>query len=200
MFGDPVENPKGWEVKRLGDVCTKITDGTHKTPNYQQSGIPFISAKNIVDGKLDFTDVKFITYVEYQEIQRRCNLELGDVLLSKSGTLGNPAILEQSYPIGIFESLAVLKFNKERLSSLFLHEQLMQPFVQAQFQDKKRGIAVPHLHLNVIEGIRIILPPRVFQDRFAAFVAAADKSKFAVRKSLEKLDAVYKALSKEAFG
>jgi type I restriction enzyme S subunit len=47
MFGDPVTNPKGWEVKRLEDVTTKITDGTHKTPQYVQEGILFLSAKNI---------------------------------------------------------------------------------------------------------------------------------------------------------
>ena len=51
-----------------------------------------------------------------------------------------------------------------------------------------------------LSDLNIFLPPRHLQDRFAAFVAAADKSKFAVRQSLEKLEAVYKALSKEAFG
>ena len=56
MFGDPVENEKGWDVKKLGDVCAKITDGTHKTPNYQDSGIVFISAKNIKNGYFDYSD------------------------------------------------------------------------------------------------------------------------------------------------
>ena len=49
MFGDePVENRK-WKVEKLGTLCSKITDGTHKTPSYQHQGITFISAKNIID-------------------------------------------------------------------------------------------------------------------------------------------------------
>ena len=62
MFSD-----NHYELIRLADVCTKITDGTHKTPNYLSEGITFISAKNIVKNKLDFSDVKYISEDEYQD-------------------------------------------------------------------------------------------------------------------------------------
>jgi type I restriction enzyme S subunit len=83
-----------YPVCRLGDVCSKITDGTHKTPNYLDAGVTFISAKNIVNGELDFSDVKYISDQEYAEIQKLCQTEMGDILLTKSGSLGAPVIVK----------------------------------------------------------------------------------------------------------
>src|SRR5690606_28244855 len=54
MFGDPVKNEKGWEVKRLEDVCSKITDGTHHSPKNTSTGFKYITAKHIKNCNLDF--------------------------------------------------------------------------------------------------------------------------------------------------
>ena len=88
MFGDPVINPKGWEVRKLSELCSKITDGTHKTPTYLSSGIPFISAKNIKSGKINWENTKFISFEEHQALTSRCRPEINDVLLTKSGSIG----------------------------------------------------------------------------------------------------------------
>ena len=109
-----------YNIKRLGDVCTKITDGTHKTPLYQLSGVTFISAKNIVNEKLDFSDVKYISESEYNEIQNRCQTEKGDILLSKSGSLGIPVIFNEKFPVGLFESLAVIKYDRDILIEIIV--------------------------------------------------------------------------------
>ena len=66
-FVEMFEN-KGYPVCKLSEYTTKITDGTHKTPNYLSEGVVFISAKNIVNGKLNFSDVKHISKEECSEI------------------------------------------------------------------------------------------------------------------------------------
>lgn len=159
-------------------MCSKITDGTHKTPKYQESGITFISAKNIVDGKLDFTDVKYIMQEEYEEIQKRCQTEIGDVLMAKSGSLGTLAIVETDQPLGLFESLAILKYNRQQLDGVFLKVQLQSDMAQRQLMSGVKGVAVKHLHLNVISEISIIVPSMEYQTQFADFVRQSDKSKF----------------------
>jgi len=174
MFGAEKE----YSRMTLAEVCTKITDGTHKTPDYQESGIAFISAKNIIDGKLSFDDIKHITEKEYTEIQRRCRTEKGDVLMAKSGSLGTVAIVETDDPLGLFESLAVLKYDRTKLDGVFLHSQLQSESVQQQLMSGVKGVAVKHLHLNVISQIRIIVPPIEEQRIFAEFVIQTDKSKF----------------------
>lgn len=160
------------------ELCRKITDGTHKTPVYQKNGITFISAKNIIDGKLDFSDVKYINQTEYSEIQKRCQTEYGDVLMSKSGSLGALAIVDTQEPLGLFESLAVLKYDRDRVDGVFLKEQLRSDSAQGQLMQGVKGVAVKHLHLNVINEIEVIIPPMDQQRAFSDFVRQSDKSKF----------------------
>ena len=191
---------RDYPMYRLGDVCVKIADGTHKTPNYLECGVTFISAKNIVDGELDFTDVKYISDDEYAEIQKRCQTEIGDILLSKSGSLGSPAIVKTSQRIGLFESLAVLKYDRSKVLPAFLCEQLKSDNVQRQFRIGTKGVAIKHLHLGVIADTNIIVPPIEEQSTFAALVEQVDKSKFEIQKSLEKLETLKKALMQKYFG
>ena len=185
---------------RLGDACKKITDGTHKTPNYLDDGITFISAKNIIDGELDFSDVKYISEDEYQEIQKRCQTEKNDILLSKSGSLGAPVIVRTEEKLGLFESLAVLKYERDRFLSEFLCEQLKMDMVQRQFTSGTKGVAIKHLHLGVIADTEIIEPPMEEQKIFADFVKQVDKSKVAVQKSLDETQKLFDSLMQEYFG
>ena len=171
---------KGYPEYKLKELCSKITDGTHKTPNYQGNGITFISAKNIINGKLSFADVKYITTEEYKEIQKRCMTEPGDVLMAKSGSLGTVAIVDTDQPLGLFESLAVLKYDRAKLDGVFLKEQLRSDTAQRQLMAGVKGVAVKHLHLNVISEVPVIVPPIDMQGQFATFVEQSDKSKFTV--------------------
>lgn len=188
------------ELIRLADVCTKITDGTHKTPNYLSEGITFISAKNIVKNKLDFSDVKYISKDEYQEIQKRCQTEFNDILLSKSGSLGTPVIVKTDKKLGLFESLAVLKYDRSKLVPEFLCEQLKSEEIQRQFKVGVKGVAIKHLHLGVIGNVKIIVPPLELQNQFASFVKAIDKSRSRIQKSLEASQELFDSLMQEYFG
>ncbi|EGC75042.1 hypothetical protein HMPREF0490_01204 [Lachnospiraceae bacterium 6_1_37FAA] len=167
-----------YKTEKLGSVCTKITDGTHKTPTYLDEGITFISAKNIVNGELDFSDVKHISEEEYQEIQKRCQTAIYDILLSKSGSLGAPVIVKTEEKLGLFESLAVIKYDREKLLPEFLCEQLKTDRIQRQFTTGTKGVAIKHLHLGVIAETDVIVPPIEEQRQFADFVKQVDKSKF----------------------
>lgn len=172
---------KEYCVDKLKNVCSKITDGTHKTPNYLDEGITFISAKNIVNGELDFSDIKYISEEEYQETQKRCQTELNDILLSKSGSLGAPVIVKTTEKLGLFESLAVIKYDREKLLPEFLCEQLKTDIVQRQFTTGTKGVAIKHLHLGVIGETDIIIPPVEHQEEFADFVQQVNKSKAVVQ-------------------
>ena len=199
MFGNEIVENGKYKVEKLEDVCDLITDGTHKTPNYQQKGIRFISAKNIINGKIDLTDTKFITEEEYKQIQKRCRVEKNDVLLTKSGSLGSSAIIDFDIPIGLFESLAVIKYKRNLLNGIFVKELLSAESSQKQFNNGVKGIAIKHLHLNVIAALKIPIPPIELQNDFATYVQQIDKSKFAVQKSLEKTETLYKSLMQRYF-
>ena len=198
-FVEMFEN-KGYPVCKLSEYTTKITDGTHKTPNYLSEGVVFISAKNIVNGKLNFSDVKHISKEEYDEIQKRCELKKGDILLSKSGSLGAPVVVETDECLGLFESLAVLKGKWNLINNIFLCEQLKTQEIQRQFKAAEKGIAVKHLHLGVIANTNIIVSPIDLQNQFADFVHQVDKSKAAIQKSLDETQLLFDSLMQKYFG
>ena len=184
----------------LSEICDKITDGTHKTPQYLEEGITFISAKNIVNGELDFKNVKFISEEEYQEIQNRCQTESGDILLSKSGSLGAPVIVKTTEKLGLFESLAILKYNRKMIVPEFLCEQLKSDEVQRQFKTGTKGVTIKHLHLGVIASTQVIVPPMEIQQHFGDFVDQINKSKAAVQKSLDETQMLFDSLMQKYFG
>jgi type I restriction enzyme, S subunit len=72
--------PKGWRKTTIGDVCNKVTDGTHKTPHYTENGVPFLSVKDVTKGFIDFSNTRFISKTEHEELTRRCKPEINDLL------------------------------------------------------------------------------------------------------------------------
>ena len=86
MFGDPVSNPKGWKKKKIKQVLTKLTDGTHHSPPAMDEGIPYITAKHIKEGFIDFySKPTFVSIEDHKAIYSRCDPIQGDVLYIKDG-------------------------------------------------------------------------------------------------------------------
>lgn len=107
----PFDIPETWKWVTLGSILNKLTDGTHKTPKYSVDGIKFVSVKDMSNGFLSLENTKFISKEEHQELYTRCNPEKGDILLSKVGTTGVPAIVNTTEQFSLFVSVALLKFN-----------------------------------------------------------------------------------------
>lgn len=164
----PFDIPETWKWVRLGEILLKLTDGTHKTPKYSSCGIPFISVKNISDGKLSFSNTKFITEAEHQELYKRCNPEYGDILLSKVGTTGVPAIVNTHQAFSLFVSVALLKFNITRINNRYIYNLLQSPLVQEQARENTRGVGNKNWVLDAISNTVIPLPPLEEQKRIVA--------------------------------
>jgi type I restriction enzyme, S subunit len=122
MFGDPVTNPKGWELKTLGELCTKITDGEHGTVKRLESGRLYLMARNIDrKGNLDLSDVSYISEADHQRIYKRCGPEKGDVLLVCVGaTIGKALVVPDIGEFSLARSVALLKPGKEIVSEYLL--------------------------------------------------------------------------------
>lgn len=199
MFGDLEHNINKFNKVKMKEICNKITDGTHKTPNYLNEGIKFISAKDIKTGKLDLTNTKYISVEEYYEIQKRCQLENGDILLSKSGSIGTPVVLDVDEPLGIFESLAVLKIKNNIVNNIYVCEFLRSYSAQRKILFGTKGISIKHLHLNVLRELEILIPPIELQNKFADFAKQVDKLKFEMEKSLKELEENFNSLMQKIF-
>ncbi|QOR36359.1 restriction endonuclease subunit S [Clostridium sp. 'deep sea'] len=200
MFGDPVTNPKGWEIRKLSDVTNRITDGVHQKPNYTQDGIPFISVKNISNGTLVFDDCKYISINSHTKYTSRCKPERGDILYTKVGArYGVPAIVDNNIEFSIYVSVALLKPKKEYLNSVFLKEMMKTPYVFRQAIKSIKGIGVPDLHLKEIKNFNVIVPAMAVQDNYEIQVRRIHLLKEQVQKSLTECRNYYNCILKKAF-
>src|SRR6266478_6508273 len=108
-------------VACLSSLSSKIVDGVHHTPAYLSKGVPFITVENLTCGHgIDFSDTRFISETDHLEFIKRTKPELGDVLITKDGTLGVSRVIETSIEFSIFVSVALVKPNKEVLDPWFL--------------------------------------------------------------------------------
>ncbi len=164
----PFELPESWCWCRLGDILLKLTDGTHSTPKYTESGISFISVKDVSSGKLDFSNCKHISEKEHTELYDRCNPEIGDILLTKVGTTGIPVIVDTDLPFSLFVSVALLKFNQELLYNKYLLYMINSPLVQKQAAENTKGVGNKNWVMRDIANTLIVIPPIDEQHRIVA--------------------------------
>ena len=163
----PFDIPKSWKWARLCGVAHKITDGTHKTPRYAVEGVRFVSAKDLYSGKLCFENCKYITESEHAELYKRCNPESGDLVISKSGSIGTVDVIEVNFEFSMFESLALVKFDQQLIDSWYLKYAVQYACYHLN-EDNVRGVAVKHLPIISINSLLIPLPPLVEQKRIVA--------------------------------
>ena len=162
----PFEIPKNWRWVRLGALSSVITDGTHKTPNYVNKGIPFISVQNISSGKYKDTKLKYITEDEHKKLICRCKPEKGDILLCRIGTLGHPYIVDLDFEFSIFVSLGLIKLINKDIN-VYLKAYMDSPSFEWQINKVKVGGGTHTFKLNLkdIVNFLIPLPPLAEQKR-----------------------------------
>ena len=187
--------PEEWEVAKLGDVVTrKITDGTHKTPSYTSSGIPFITATNLTDGRIDFGSCKYISQDEHLALIRRCKPEKGDILLSKVGTLGSTAMVDSDIDFSIFVQVALIKPMHRSIDSGYLKYSLTSSPMQRQIHQKSSQSTMKYIGVGKIAQLAIPLPPLPTQQHIADILSAVDHRIEAEENKRKALEALFKTL------
>ena len=161
----PFEVPKGWEWCRFSSLYLSLTDGTHSTPKYTLAGIPFISVKDISSGIIDFSNTKYISKEEHQKLSDRCHPQKGDLLLSKVGTTGIPALVTTDQEFSLFVSVALIKLTQNKFSNEFLVFMIQSPLVQEQAKENTRGVGNKNWVLSAVSKTLMVVPPLEEQKR-----------------------------------
>ncbi len=202
MFGDPVTNPMGWEVKKLGEISRKITDGKHGGCKISNSttGYYFIGAREVFDGKINYENAPQIEYEEFIKDYKRCNVENNDFIIVNTGaTIGKSAILNHEYTCHTLlqKSVALIKTRIDSLNPNYLR---LCYAINTALYHVEGASAQPNLLLSKIRDTAIPLPPIELQNEFAEFVAKIEKTKREFKKGLEKFEKLYHARMNEYFG
>lgn len=163
--------PEDWEVVRLGDVAT-IRDGTHQTPRYVPSGIPFYSVEQVTSG--DFQNTKFISEQEHRFLTRSAKIEKGDILMTRIGSIGDCKLVDWDVDASFYVSLALLKV-KTGYSAEYIAQYSNSVAFKNEVDLHALASAVPKkINLGPISDVRIAIPAQNEQHAIAAALSDVD--------------------------
>ena len=198
MFGDLKANPHKWDFKPLSEFCD-VRDGTHDSPKYVDSVYPLLTSKNFTNGFVDFTEVNYISEDDYNAINQRSKVDVGDIVMPMIGTIGHPVIIDTDRPFAI-KNVALLKFGNSSISNILVKEVLDSDYFRSIVEEKNRGNTQKFIALGDIRRLQIPIVSAEMQSQFAAFVENVEQSKETVQQGLDKLQTLKKALMQEYFG
>ncbi|MDW0904977.1 restriction endonuclease subunit S, partial [Mannheimia haemolytica] len=162
----PFEIPESWVWVRLGDICLKITDGTHHSPpNIDKSDFLYITAKNIKKDGLDLSKISYVTKEIHNEIFSRCNPEKGDILYIKDGaTTGVSIINTLNEPFSMLSSVALIKTSQE-IDNEYLNYVMNSHYFYNISIGSMSGTGIPRITLTKLESYLVPVPPLLEQQR-----------------------------------
>ena len=167
-----------WKEVRLGDVCSKITDGSHFSPKAQTEGYPMLSVKDMREYDFDFSNCKKISYEDYLKMERDgCVPQIGDVLVAKDGSyLKEIFICKEQREIALLSSIAIFRPNSQLIDSRFLCYCLKSPRVYNYISlNCVSGSALPRIILKDFKGVNIRVPSLEDQRRIASILSSLDR-------------------------
>lgn len=209
MFGDPVTNPKGWEVKQLKELSSKIASGN--TPqggskNYVNEGITFFRSQNVWKNKLLLDDVVYIDQKTHESMSKS-SLKNKDILMTKTGRINteNSSLGRAALYLGE-DGKANLNGHVYfiRLVEDVLHEFVVYILTTKEYRDYIRSVCVGgidkrQLNKNHLEEFPIIYPPKEMQVQFVEKINITRGMMEKMKVGLYESDRVFNALSQKAF-
>lgn len=199
MFGDPVNNPKGWQMATLGDVIHQASDGPHVSPQYSDEGVPFLSTRHVARGRIIWQDLKHISEEDAKIHWRKCKPERGDVLYTKGGTTGIAAHVDFDEPFAIWVHVALLKTKHDVVSPKWLECMLNGNYCYQQSQTYTHGIANRDLGLKRMVKIKIFVPPLERQVEFVERTNSLAHVTHQAELQSTKADSLFASLQHRAF-
>lgn len=201
MFGTYPNNPMKWETGRIRDIVEDVRYGSSR-PAVEGGKYPYLRMNNITyGGELDLTDTKHIDVPE-SELEK-CTVRRGDVLFNRTNSkelVGKTCVYNRDEMM-VLAGFVIRVRVTERVLPEFLSAFLNTDFSKQMLLGMcKAAIGQANINAQELQDIGLYLPPVELQYQFVRFKAEVDKSKLAVKQSLEKLETLKKTLMQQYFG
>ena len=158
----PFDIPESWRWVRMAEVID-VRDGTHDTPKYVTNGVPLVTSKNLVYGRIDFESTKLISHQDAEMINMRSAVNDNDILFAMIGTIGNPVLVKKDREFAI-KNMALFKaINKQLFNMNYLLLFLSKE--QHEMKKKASGGVQSFVSLKFLRNYLIPLPPLAEQKR-----------------------------------
>ena len=201
LFGDPVKNPKGWEVVTIGDIATEVRYGTSK-PAVEGGKYPYLRMNNITsDGHLDLNDLKYIDITE-DEIEK-CVVRKGDVLFNRTNSIelvGKTAVFDLLDDMVIAGYIIRVRLNERISPEVFSQYMNLEALKNILRSMAKGAVNQANINAQELQSIKVYIPDMGAQKKFIEIKDQVDKSKVAVQKALDETQLLFDSLMQKYFG
>ena len=202
MFGDPIANPKGWDMVELGELTDIGSSKRIFEKEYVSEGIPFYRTKEIVElskGNSISTEL-FITEERFAEIKEKYGApKTGDLLISAVGTIGVIWIVDGKNDFYFKDGNIIRVDGSEKFNSVYM-KNLLEYLIDGYKKQMSTGTAYAALTISGLAKMKVYDVPMELQNQFADFVHQVDKSKVAVQKALDETQLLFNSLMQKYFG
>lgn len=197
--------PDKWKWVKFGEVCLKIMDGTHFSPkNYGKGKYKYITSKNILEGRIDLSDITYVSEEDHNVIYGRCDVTKGDILYVKDGAkTGRAAVNKLEEEFSLLSSVGVFRTIKDKIDPKFLEYFLNAEVNRKRMLSKVSGVAITRLTLTKLNNSLFTLCSikeqkhivEILESRFT-LIENLEKS---IEKSLSNIILFKQSLLKKAF-
>lgn len=159
--------PEHWEWRKLGEICY-VADRDHRTPTYQEDGVPLISPRDFTEHGVDLSRLKRVAPAELEAFRKKCRPEKGDIMYSRIGTIGEPRLVDFDLDFVALHSIAMIKPRLLGLQSKYVLYLLQSPAVRSQAKHNVKSVGTPDLGLKRIKDFEIPVAPPHVQEKIVA--------------------------------
>ena len=204
MFGDTVNNTKGWNEERLDEYIEFLTSGSRGWSQYftNEENEVFITIKNVKNNHIELDNSQYIKPPQNKEAERT-KVRAGDLLISITADLGRTGVVDNVIAekgAYINQHLSLVRLKQGNLLPLYLSHFLESDGGKRQFDSKNQTGVKAGLNFDAIKSLKVLVPPIELQNQFTDFVQATDKLKVEVQKSLDELQTLFDSLMQQYFG
>lgn len=155
---------KCYHIEKLSSVCD-VRDGTHDSPKYVTSGgHPFITSKNLKNDTIDMDKITYISDIDYNKVNERSKVDIGDVLFAMIGTIGNPVVITEE-PNFAIKNVALFK-SINKLEPKYLQLILKSSYILSKMQEESKGATQRFVSLTYLRNFLIPVPQMGIQRKF----------------------------------
>ena len=190
MFGDPVENEKGWEERTMQDLCVNIVDCPHSTPKKVDyiTDYPCIRTSELRGGYISWATMQYLDEDEYNIRIARLKPEAGDIVFGREGTIGDAVILPLGYNFSLGQRTMLLRADTSIVSNVFLHRTILSDWIKHQIEYVNVSSTVAHVNIKDFKKFTVPLPPLPLQQLFAQRIELIEQQKAEIQTTIADLE------------
>jgi type I restriction enzyme S subunit len=200
LFGDPVNNERGWQTITLESASVKITDGEHLNPRFVTTGFPIVMAEQVEGSGVNLESCKLVSTEDFNKFIKKCEPKAGDILVvSRGATIGRTCVVNTKKQFCLMGSVILIRPDSTVVNPYFLSSHLKSISFLRVLRTTSAASAQQAIYIAHLKDKVIVVPPMSLQMHFAGLVHQHDRLLSNQRETLRQAEHLFQTLLHQSF-